>query len=1140
MKTTNKQTGTVQKPDQQDSQIILEAIPAPILISRLSDSKVLYANQALSKIGKIGSKTLIGGRTVDFFADPEDSDKVAGILQMSGHVSDFKVQLKRGDGTLYWALLSASIINYKGETCVLSSYADISEHIQVEEALKAHDEFSQKQSSVFAELARSEVLYSGDIQAAFAEVTEAAARTLNVRRASIWYYNEARTEIRCMDLFEQGKGHSEGIILTKADFPSYFKALDDEKVIAANNAHTDPATREFSASYLTPLGINSMLDAPIRMRGNVIGVICNEHVGPIRQWTMEEQNFARMIVDFVTVAVETQERKQAEERVRQSESNLSSALQVANMAYWEFDLRAQMFTFNDQYYSLHGRTAQEVGGYHVSTERFAQEFVYPEDAATVGAAIQKAIESTGIEFQIQSEARIIHADDKPHWVAVWFRIEKDAQGNTIKVHGVNQDITERKQAEEALKAHDEFSQKQSSAFAELARSERLYSGDIQAAFAEVTEAAARMLNVQRASIWYYNETRTEIRCMDLFEQGKDHSEGIVLSQADFPSYFKALEDEKVIAADNAHTDPATHEFSASYLTPLDINSMLDAPIRLRGQVIGVICNEHVGPFRSWTLEEQNFARMVVDFVTIAIETQERKQLEQQIQTAFEHRGRQVQISTEVSQSIAAVTSLDELYQRVVTQVKEKFGYYHTQILRYEAAQKAVVLVAGYGEIGAQMLAAGYRLPMGEGPIGAAAATGETVLRPTLENDPERIPNPLLPDTKGEIAVPIKLGDNILGILDVQSNNAGALSSEDKLLLEGLSGQIATAIESTRLRQEMDERLAEVDRLYRAMSHEGWQVYRQTESLPTGFIYNQMTVAPIQEPEPAKGSFIRQPIAVPGGEIIGTLSIAEDPQYPLSSEDISMVQQITEQIALALESARLFDQTQSALTQSETLFQASRRLTQAIDLPQLVKSIAETVNIPVVNRIDLDLLSFNSEGSLESLELVANWWNGTGPEPVPVGTRYPLELLSVMKLFVSPTPIFSNDTFMDERIDGASLQFVKQQNIRSAAVLPLYVGTKQIGAVVLVAGEPYNFSPEEIRLFTAMAPQIATVVENRRQYEMAQKQAKRESMLNIINQKIQSATSVEEVLQIAARELGRALDAPMTIAQLSMKETASQQ
>ena len=109
------------------------------------------------------------------------------------------------------------------------------------------------------------------------------------------------------------------------------------------------------------------------------------------------------------------------------------------------------------------------------------------------------------------------------------------------------------------------------------------------------------------------------------------------------------------------------------------------------------------------------------------------------------------------------------------------------------------------------------------------------------------------------------------------------------------------------------------------------------------------------------------------------------------------------------------------------------------------------------------------------------------------------------------------------------------NLRAVAVLPLFSGTRQIGALILEAEEPHTFTPEETRLFASLAPQIATVLENRRQFERAQKQAERESTLNLISQKIQSATSVEAVLQIAARELGHALGAPLTIAQLGVKD-----
>lgn len=177
---------------------------------------------------------------------------------------------------------------------------------------------------------------------------------------------------------------------------------------------------------------------------------------------------------------------------------------------------------------------------------------------------------------------------------------------------------------------------------------------------------------------------------------------------------------------------------------------------------------------------------------------ERVQMEQAIQTSLERRGRQVQTSTEVAQEIAGATALDELLERVVTLVKERFGYYHAQIFRYDATARVMRLVVGYGMVGARMLAIGHAVPMGRGVVGAAASTGRPMLVPDVTRDPDWVPNTYLPGTRGELAVPIKLRDQILGILDVQSNITNALTQEDQLLLEGLCGQIAIAIHNTQL------------------------------------------------------------------------------------------------------------------------------------------------------------------------------------------------------------------------------------------------------------------------------------------------------------------------------------------------------
>ena len=163
---------------------------------------------------------------------------------------------------------------------------------------------------------------------------------------------------------------------------------------------------------------------------------------------------------MVAVFNDITERKQAENALRELSRKNEEALRVAHMGHWEFDVPDGVFLFNDQYYTLHGTTAREAGGYRMTVEEFAGRYVHPEDARQVQETISKAETAEEPDFQFQTEARILRADGAVRWVTVWFRVEKDEEGRTIKLHGVNQDITERRYAEEALRRLNESLEQQ--------------------------------------------------------------------------------------------------------------------------------------------------------------------------------------------------------------------------------------------------------------------------------------------------------------------------------------------------------------------------------------------------------------------------------------------------------------------------------------------------------------------------------------------------------------------------------------------------------------------------------------------------------------------------------------------------------
>lgn len=162
------------------------------------------------------------------------------------------------------------------------------------------------------------------------------------------------------------------------------------------------------------------------------------------------------------------------------------------------------------------------------------------------------------------------------------------------------------------------------ALAELAGRWKRYEGDPDGAIRAITETAARALSTARASVWLLSDDNDEISCVDLYEASEQrHSSGIVLRAADFPAYFEAMLLEETIAAADAHTDPRTAEFSAPYLAPLNIGSMLDAPIRTGMRLVGVLCHEHIGGPRLWSVGERKDAAFLASLASLTLELKNR-------------------------------------------------------------------------------------------------------------------------------------------------------------------------------------------------------------------------------------------------------------------------------------------------------------------------------------------------------------------------------------------------------------------------------------------------------------------------------------------------------------------------------------
>lgn len=478
-------------------------------------------------------------------------------------------------------------------------------------------------------------------------------------------------------------------------------------------------------------------------------------------------------------------------------------------------------------------------------------------------------------------------------------------------------------------------------------------------------------------------------------------------------------------------------------------------------------------------------------------------LQEQVQRSLEKRSRQVALSTKVAQEIASVTDLTELYEQIVTQVKEQFEYYHVQLLRYDPSLDTVALIAGYGEIGQKMLAMNHAMPMGIGLIGTAAEKGQSVLRTDTSLDPHWKSNPLLPHTKGEIAVPIKSGDNILGVLDVQTDQVNELTEEDQLLLEGLCGQIAIAIESTNLRQELESQLRELMTLQQRLSREGWRKYRDVGKFTAdGFQFDHVDIRPFRIKEEANGAVFNRSasnLAAPGqvqtplkirGQIVGQLAIHENENMPLKEDERLFLDAISSEIASAIEAARLFEETENALeiqerlaTELETVAKVSTAASTILDAQELMQSVVDFTK-ESFRLYHAHIYLVNNKGT--HLELVAG-----------SGAAGQLMSLEGHKISVTDDSLVARSartrSGVLENDIRKTINFLPNPmlpNIKAEIAAPMIVGDRLVGVLDLQSDQVGAFSGEDLRIFQILAAQIAVAYENAKQYseqvEMAKK------------------------------------------------------
>ena len=324
--------------------------------------------------------------------------------------------------------------------------------------------------------------------------------------------------------------------------------------------------------------------------------------------------------------------------------------------------------------------------------------------------------------------------------------------------------------------------------------------------------------------------------------------------------------------------------------------------------------------------------------------------------ALEKRAAQLQTVASVARTIVAIKDIDSLLPEITRLVSEQFDFYHTGIFLVDEANDYAVLQAANSEGGRRMLDRHHRLRLDSNSIvGYATSRGEPRIALDVGADAVYFNNPDLPNTRSEMALPLRAGQRTIGALDVQSTEINAFSQEDISVLVTLADQVAIAIENARLFGESRSALSESQNTIEKYVKQSWGSFSK-QMIHTGFVFDGTQVVPLEKGarrEQIKAAMetgrlslekASSTIAIPlrlRGQTIGVLDVrSKSGQREWTRDEISMLQAAAERAALALENARLVDSAQRRAARERTIGEIGARIGTASNVDSIIQTAVE--------------------------------------------------------------------------------------------------------------------------------------------------------------------------------------------------------
>ena len=518
---------------------------------------------------------------------------------------------------------------------------------------------------------------------------------------------------------------------------------------------------------------------------------------------------------------------------------------------------------------------------------------------------------------------------------------------------------------------------------------------------------------------------------------------------------------------------------------------------------------------------------------------------------LERRTAQLQVGAEVAREAATIRDVQQLLNTAVRLISERFGFYHAGIFLIDEQGQYAILRAASSEGGQRMLARRHKLEVGKtGIVGHVAATGEPRIALDVGTDAVHFANPDLPDTRSEMGLPLKIHGTVIGVLDVQDVHEAAFSEDDIAILQTLADQLAVAIDNARLLQRNEIQIRELEMLYGEYSTRAWYSLTTTDR-PQAYLYDRIDVMPTESiPVPGIDQALTrgETVAMVAPEteeralitplklhnrVIGTLGVLEqDGGRHWSPSEVALIEAVGEQVALALEDAQHFAETQRSAQQMRVLNELGQSLTTHLNIQEVIEETYQGTS-RLLDTSNFYVALYDPEKEIVSFPLAIEHgqpvkWNsrqmGNGLTEYIIRTQEPLLIRGNMEEELTKRGI--------DAIGTVSLSWMGT---------PMIVANQVLGIIAVQNyTTPNAYDQRDLDLLSAIASQTAIALQNARLFEQVQRQAQREHQIYEITSRIRRSPDIKHILKTTVSELAQALQVDRAIVRLTTKEELQEQ